>query len=55
MVSAPKNVWFVVAATDGAATDGGYGRDLSGPERTHAGAFLVRPAIAQHLTNNGCP
>ena len=43
------------STTDGAATDGSYGRDLSGPERTYAGAFLVCPAIAQHLTNNGCP
>ncbi len=42
-------------ATRGAATDGSYGRDLSGPERTYAGASLVCPAIAQHLTDNGCP
>ncbi len=42
-------------ATRGAATAGSYGRDLSGPERTYAGASLVCPAIAQHLTYKGCP
>jgi hypothetical protein len=51
----PDNVWFVVAATDGAATDGSYARDLSGAEKFYAGASLVCPAITGHLTNSGCP
>jgi subtilase family protein len=55
IVSAPDNAWLVVAATDGAATDGSYGRHPSGAERTYAGGSLVCPAITQHVTNNGCP
>jgi hypothetical protein len=51
----PDNVWFVVAATDGAATDGSYARDFSGSEKFYAGASLVCPAITSHLTNSGCP
>ena len=51
----PQNVWFLVAATDGASTDGSYSRTRSGSELNYAGASLVCPAITRHLTNNGCP
>jgi hypothetical protein len=54
-VTLPNNVWFVVAATDGAATDGSYARDLSGAEINYSGAGAVCPAITAHSTNNGCP
>jgi hypothetical protein len=45
----------VGAATDGAATDGSYARDLSGAEINYSGAGAVCPAITAHSTNNGCP
>ncbi len=51
----PNNVWFLVAATDGGATDGSWGRTLTGAERSYAGASLACPAITAHVTNNGCP
>lgn len=51
----PGNVWFLVAATDGGATDGSWGRDLGGLERIYSGAAAACPAISQHVTNNGCP
>jgi hypothetical protein len=54
-VTVPNNVWFVLAATDGAATDGSYARDLSGAELNYSGAGAVCPAITRHVTNNGCP
>jgi hypothetical protein len=55
IVSMPDNSWFLVAATDGAATDGSHGRDLSGAERIYAGASIACPAITRHVTTNGCP
>ncbi len=54
-ISPPDNVWFVMATTDGASTDGSWSRDDSGGELTYAGASAVCPAITQHVTNNGCP
>jgi hypothetical protein len=54
-VTLPNNVWFVLAATDGASTDGSYARDLSGAELNYSNAGAVCPAITAHSTNNGCP
>jgi hypothetical protein len=54
-VSIPDNTWFVLAATDGAATDGSWSRDPLGNELDYAGAGSVCPAITSHETNNGCP
>jgi len=54
-VPMPNNTWFVLAATDGAATDGSYGRGLSGNELFYGGASAVCPAITTHVTNNACP
>ncbi len=54
-LSLPDNVWFLVAATDGASTDGSWGRTLTGNERTYAGASAACPAITTHVINNGCP
>ena len=54
-VAIPDDSWFLVAATDGASTDGSWGRDLSGAERVYAGAGLACPSGAQHVTSNGCP
>ena len=51
----PNNVWFLVAASDGASTDGSWGRTLTGAERSYSGASLACPAITRHVTNNGCP
>lgn len=51
----PDNVWFLAAATDGAATDGSWGRTSTGAERSYAGASVACPAITHHVTNNGCP
>jgi hypothetical protein len=51
----PDNSWFVVAATDGASTDGSWGRTASGAEASYSGAGTVCPAITAHLTNNACP
>ena len=51
----PDNSWFIVAATDGAATDGSYGRAVNGSELSYAGASAVCPATTSHLTNNACP
>jgi hypothetical protein len=50
-VTLPDNVWFVVAATDGASTDGSH----AGLNRLYLGAGNVCPAITHHVTNNGCP
>ena len=49
------NVWFVVAGTDGAATDGSWSRDPLGNEKNYSGAASACPAISQHVTNNNCP
>jgi hypothetical protein len=54
-VAVPDNSWFLVAATDGGSTDGSWSRDLSGAEKTYAGAGLACPAITQHVASNGCP
>jgi hypothetical protein len=51
----PDGVWLVVAATDGAATDGSWSRDRAGDELTYAGASAACPAITQHVTTNACP
>ncbi len=54
-IALPENVWFVVAGTDGASTDGSWSRDGLGNEKSYAGASAACPAITQHSTNNGCP
>src|SRR5207249_1020136 len=48
-----ENVWFLVAGTDGASTDGSWSRDGLGNEKSYAGASGACPAITQHSTNNG--
>jgi hypothetical protein len=50
-----SGTWFLAAATDGASTDGSWGRTLTGDERAYTGASAACPAITRHLTNNGCP
>jgi hypothetical protein len=54
-ISLAGNVWFVVAATDGASTDGSWSRDLLGNEKNYSGAATACPGITQHVTNNTCP
>ena len=54
-IALPDNVWFLVAATDGASTDGSYGRTAAGVESTYAGSGIACPGITSHLTNNACP
>jgi len=54
-VSMPANSWFLVAATDGAATDGSYARGPDGAELLYSGASSVCPTISAHVTNNACP
>ncbi|MBI3449669.1 MAG: S8 family serine peptidase [Acidobacteria bacterium] len=54
-ISLPNNVWFLVAATDGGAIDGSWAKGGNGAEKIYAGASAACPAIAQHVTNNGCP
>ena len=54
-VSMPNNSWFIVAATDGGATDGSHARNLAGGEITYGGASAACPAITAHVTNNACP
>jgi hypothetical protein len=54
-ISLPDHVWFVVAGTDGAATDGSWSRDSLGNELNYSGAMAACPAITQHVTNNNCP
>ncbi len=51
----PGNSWFVAAATDGAGTDGSYGRRPSGAEIDYSGASTACPGIVSHVTNNACP
>ncbi len=51
----PNNSWFLVAATDGASTDGSYGRAVNGAELNYSGASAVCPGMTSHLTNNACP
>ncbi len=51
----PDNVWFLVAATDGGATDGSYARAVNGGELNYGGAAAACPAITAHVTNNACP
>ena len=54
-VAIPDNSWFIVAATDGATTDGSYGEASTGAQITYGGASTACPAITSHVTNNGCP
>jgi len=54
-IALPDNVWFVVAATDGAATDGSYGRTAGGGESAYGGSAAACPGIAANVTNNACP
>jgi hypothetical protein len=54
-ISLPNDVWFVVAGTDGAATDGSWSRDRLGNELNYTGATAACPAITGHVTNNSCP
>jgi hypothetical protein len=54
-ITLPDNVWFLVAATDGATTDGSYGRTGSGGEATYGGSGVACPGITSHVTNNACP
>ncbi len=51
----PDNSWFLVAATDGASTDGSFGRTPSGAELSYSGASSACPGITSHVTNNPCP
>jgi len=51
----PDNVWFVVAGTNGASTDGSWSRDHLGHENSYTAATDACPAITQHVTNNNCP
>jgi hypothetical protein len=51
----PDNVWFLLAAVDGAGADGSYGLTGSGAERTISGASAVCPAVVQHVTSGSCP
>ena len=51
----PNNTWFLVAATDGASTDGSYAKGVTGNELFYAGASSACPAITAHVTNNACP
>jgi hypothetical protein len=54
-IALPDNVWFLVAATDGASTDGSYARGTNGAELNYGGAAAACPAITAHVTNNACP
>ena len=54
-ISLAGNLWFVVAGTDGASTDGSWSRDLLGTEKNYTGTANACPAITQHVTNNDCP
>ncbi len=54
-IALPDNVWFLVAGTDGASTDGSWSRDSMGNEKNYAGASTACPTITQHVTNNNCP
>jgi hypothetical protein len=53
-VALPNNTWFLLAATNGAGTDGSYGLDGSGSERAISGASAAC-GITQHVTSNACP
>lgn len=54
-VAMPDNTWFLVAATDGASTDGSYARGPGGTELLYSGAPAACPGITAHVTNNACP
>ncbi|HEX5042274.1 MAG TPA: S8 family serine peptidase [Candidatus Polarisedimenticolaceae bacterium] len=54
-VTLPGNVWFLLAATDGAATDGSYGLTGTGAERVISGASTACPGTTQHVTTGNCP
>lgn len=51
----PDNVWFLAAATDGAAIDGSWGRTPMGTERNYLGASVACPGIASHDPSGTCP
>ncbi|MCI0409173.1 MAG: hypothetical protein L0191_11540, partial [Acidobacteria bacterium] len=54
-ITLPGSVWFLVAGTDGASTDGSWSRDSLGNEKNYSGASTACPAITQHVTNANCP
>ncbi len=54
-IALPDNAWFLVAATDGASTDGSHGRKNDGGELSYGGAAAACPGITAHVTNNACP
>jgi hypothetical protein len=54
-VNLPDDTWFVVAATDGLATDGSWSHTAAGTELNYGGASLACPAIVSHITNHTCP
>jgi hypothetical protein len=53
-LSIPDDTWFLVAATDGADTDGSWSRNRTGAEMSYGGATLVCPSITQHLPGGVC-
>jgi hypothetical protein len=55
IVSMSDNSWFVIAATDGASTDGSWSRDGLGNELRYDGASAACPSISVHVDNNACP
>jgi hypothetical protein len=54
-VTISDDSWFLLAATDGAATDGSWSRDGKGNELHYDGSSAACPAITQHIDNNACP
>ena len=55
VVAMPDDAWFLVVATDGAATDGSWSRTADGSELSYAGASLACPAITAHAAGGACP
>ena len=53
-LSLGDNVWFLVAATDGASTDGSWSRSALGQELSYQGASAACPSIAQHAPSGQC-
>ena len=55
-IALPDNVWFLVAATDGASTDGSYARAIE-RQRAELRRRSSPPVRASptHVTNNACP
>jgi hypothetical protein len=54
-LSLPDDVWFLAAATDGASTDGSWGRTPTGAERSYLGASIACPEITSHDPGGTCP